>query len=142
MDESQNVHTYVKTDNLFIDYKDLNDENKKIMKTIEPKDLYEKKIGFIMGFLYWLFTGISKQYLAILNSDGEVIKEIEPKVTARVLKVSKDWKGLNEAIKSAFRKDLELPENLVQILIVVAVIVLVVLFATGKVKLSDLGIGG
>jgi hypothetical protein len=138
MDKSQNVHTYVRTDNLFVDYKDLNDKGVKISSKIEPKDLYEKKVNVIWGFFFWLFTGITKQYIAILDAKGKVISETEPEVSARVLKVSKDWKGLDQAIRSAFMKNFELPDNIVPILLGLIVVVFLILIITGRINLSQI----
>jgi hypothetical protein len=140
MDKTQNVHTYIRTDNLFVKYKDENEQGLKIDTEIQPKHLYEKKVGFLRGWVRWLFTGITKEYIAILDFSGAVIEEKESKVSSRVLKVAKDWKGLDQAINSAFKKDLELPENLVLYIVGAIALILILLVATGRLNLSTLGV--
>jgi hypothetical protein len=101
------------------------------------KDLYEVKNNFIIGFLAWIFRGIAREYIIVTDKKGEPIKEETPEISGKVLKVSKDWKGLDKAIRSAFQDGFNIPRVGFVVIIVIAVIALFLLIRSGYIPTPE-----
>jgi hypothetical protein len=137
VDETQHGHKFVRTHDLFENITDENEAGEEITIEIKPKDLYEKPTNLIAGFFNWIFTGQVKHYVMVVNQNGKAIKEKAPKVSGKVLKVARDWKGLGKAIKDAFGGGFSLPSSKMILVIIGAIIVLAGLVYSGWIPLPE-----
>lgn len=135
IDETQHNHNFIRTNDLFETVQDTNEKGEDIEIEIKPKDLYEVPQNILMGFIVWIFSGRAKHYIMVVDQAGNPIKEIAPKVSGKVLKVARDWKGLGKAIKDAFGSGLNLPAPKIILIIVGAIIVLGFLIYSGYIPL-------
>lgn len=101
------------------------------------KDFYELKTMEPFKFFLFIFTGIMKRFLLIVDSEGQPIKETAPAVSGKLLLVSRDWKGLDASIKSAFGSKFQLPKIAFILVIVGALIVLFFLLKSGYIPLPE-----
>lgn len=101
------------------------------------KDLYEVKTNIIDRILRFLFVGIQKKYIIVVNYQGLPIKETAPAISGKVLKVSKDWKGLDKSINSAFNTGLSFGRGAIIVLIVLAIVALFVLIKSGYIPTPE-----
>ncbi len=123
--EKRHVHTEKRTNYLYLTATVPLDGEETAEIKIEPKDLYEVPHGWLTSLLFRLRTGQIKHYLIVVNKEGEPIKEDQPKISGKVLRVARDWKGLDKAISDSFGSDLPLG----RIAMIGAVIVMVVIVA-------------
>ncbi len=129
--EKKHVHLEKRTDDLFLTAEiPLDDSESKNEVKIEPKDLYEVPHGLVPSILFRLQTGQIKHYLMVVNKDGVPIKEVSPKISGKVLRVARDWKGLDKAISDSFGSDL--PMGRIAMLIGVVAMVGIVAFLIWK----------
>lgn len=135
VDETQHNHLFHKTNNLFAEIKDKNEEGKEITIKVEPKDLYEVKLMEPFKFLRWALTGTIQKYIMIVNSNGVAIREKKPKVSGKVLKVARDWRGLGKAINDSFGTRFDIPRVGLVVLVVGAIAVLFLLVKSGYIPL-------
>lgn len=133
IDKNQHVHEYIKVEDLAGLVDQTNDAGEMIQIKIQPKDLYEVP----HNWLWLLLKGYSKHYLLIVKSDGEAIKEENPKVSGKVLKVARDWKGLGKAINDAFGARFQLPSRAMFLGIAGAIILLGVLIYMGWIPIPQ-----
>lgn len=137
VDETEHNHKFVRTNDLFETVEDINEAGETITIEIKPKDLYEVPQNSMMGFFVWLFTGRAKHYVMVVNQAGTPIKETTPKVSGKVLKVARDWKGLGRAIKDAFGSRFSLPAPKMILIIGIAIAVLGILIYMGWIPLPE-----
>ena len=130
VDETQHSHIFKRTDHLFEKIIDENEAGEEIEIEVEPKDLYEVPQFHLINFFVWLVTGRVSHYIMIVNSQGKAIREIEPMVSGKVLKVARDWKGLDKAIHDAFGSRFQIPR--IGLVVVLGVSILVLFFLVWK----------
>lgn len=106
--EKKHIHMEKRTSNLFLMVESTLENGDTIEIEVEPKDLYEVPHGCLSGTIVWLKTGQRKHYLMVVNKEGKAIKEIQPAISGKVLRVARDWKGLDRAISDSFGSDLPL----------------------------------
>lgn len=130
----EHKHRVFRTDELFFKITEkINDEDKELNFSV--KDFYTVKHDLVTGFFIWFFTGLNKEYLIVINSEGEIIKEVKPEISGKVLKVARDWRGLDKAINSAFPRNLEIPKIGYAFLIIGAIIILYLLIKSGWIPM-------
>lgn len=137
VEETEHNYKYIRTDELNGEYTDMNNDGIQIKINYNVKDLYEIPQGFSGMYNFYRY-GIIRRYLVLVNKDGSIITETPPKITGNVLKVARDWKGLGNAIKSAFGKP-GLPKVLMIVVIAVAIIILLILMKSGYLQLPSGG---
>lgn len=118
------------------DPKDPNNKNVKLTR-YTMHYFYEFKINDFLAFLRWIFTGIIKSFVLVIDENGDPFEETPPEISGKVLKVAKEWKGLDKAIKSAFMKDGDLPRWIIIIVIIIAIAVLALLIKSGWIPLPE-----
>ena len=101
------------------------------------KDLYEVKTNPFSRLYYRLFKKREKAFMIVVDKNNEPFKEVEPKISGKVLKVAKEWKGLDKAIKSAFSTPFELPRWGILVLVLLALGVLVGLIRSGYIPVPE-----
>jgi hypothetical protein len=130
VDENQHKHIFNRTNDTFFSFTDKNEAGEEITIEIEPKDLYEIPSNFIVQFLSMLITGVVAQYLVVVNKQGQPIKEGECEISGKVLKVARDWKGLDQAIKDSFGSQFNMPR--LGLIVGIALAILVIGFLVWK----------
>ncbi len=135
VDKTQHSHIFKRTNNLFETIEDINEDGETIEIKVEPKDLYQVPVNHIINFFVWVFTGRMRHYIMIVNSKGEPIREISPKVSGKVLLVARDWKGLDSAINDAFGARFKIPRLGVIAIIGVSILILAVLVWRGFIPI-------
>lgn len=135
VDQTQHSHIFKRTDNLFEEITDKNEEGEDIIIKVEPKDLYEVGPNHLINFFVWVFTGRIKHYVMIVNSKGIAIKEKLPDVTGKVLIVARDWKGLDKAINDSFGSRFQIPRIALVGVVGLAVLALAFLVWRGIIPL-------
>lgn len=106
--EKKHIHLEKRSSDLFLTVESVLDDEETVEIEVEPKDLYEVPHGFLSGTISYLKTGQRKHYLMVVNKEGQAIKETQPAISGKVLRVARDWKGLDRAISDSFGSDLPL----------------------------------
>jgi hypothetical protein len=137
VDETQHKHIFKRTSKTFLKFKEKNQEGKEVEIIIEPKDLYEVPINVISGFFSMLIKGIVQNYIAIVNKEGKAIMETDPAISGKVLKVARDWKGLDKAVSDSFGSRFEIPKIALIGALLVFVAIIVVLIWKGIIPVPS-----
>ena len=135
MKEMVNTHVLKRTDDLFTEINIKKEDESNVTITVAPRDLYEVETNLFKGFWVWATKGQKKHYLMIVDKEGNPITEGSATISGKVLKVARDWKGLDGAVKDSFGSSLGMGRLGFIGLIVVAVIVLGVLVWRGVIPL-------
>ncbi len=136
---TENKHTYTvkQTDELFIEIKDKLDDDTEISIKVEPKDLYEIPYSFIPRVIAWIKTGQRKHYLMVVNNQGKPITETAPAISGKVLRVARDWKGLDTAISDNFGNDLPIKRIAMIGAIIISVGIIAFLIYSGYIPTPE-----
>jgi hypothetical protein len=137
VDESQHKHIFKRTNDTFLKFKEKNQEGEEVDISIEPKDLYEIPSNIFFSFFSMLFRGIIQHFLVIVNKTGTPIKETAPAISGKVLKVARDWKGLDKAVNDSFGSRFEIPKLAMLGALVIFVIIIVFLIWKGFIPLPS-----
>lgn len=141
IEETQHTHTLVRTNDIFSEIDLTLGDGTKLAVKVEPRDLYEVSRG-IFGFLKRIRTGEKDHYLLIVDSEGNPIKEVAPKISGKVLRVARDWKGLGKAIHDSFGGRFQIPRTALVVAVGVGVVVIVFLVWRGFIPTpTSWGIG-
>lgn len=134
--KNEHNHRIERTDSTYFKIVEkIQGEDKNIEFGLE--DLYEKKEFFLSAWFSLIFSGIVAKYFIIIDNEGNVITETKPSNSGKLLKVARDWKGLDKAIKTAFMEKFDLPRWGFLVVIVIAIVVLFLLLKSGWIPLPE-----
>ena len=141
IEETQHTHQEIRTDDLFSEITFTKMDGTKDTLTVQPRDLYEVG-GGLFGFLKWIRYGQKKHYLMVIREDGTPIKEKDPEISGKVLRVAKDWRGLGKAIHDSFGSRFQIPRMGLVIAVGIGVAVIIFLVWRGFIPTpTSWGIG-